>query len=292
MPPKRRKPTKERKEGLLSSLGKLTPKGLFDFRRMLLGGKSETKQISLKPSELNDESKLRWLHNNRVQVTIESVLENKGSAILKMGKPKFFPANEPTPTYAGREALPVTIFTPYEIHLENGKTADKLIALRRYEYKIPVELTVPKDKALDYIKEFLKDLERRGKVRLPWLDKVTKLNILFKKLKKEGGLPPDLINLDAIKDHKEFLEAVQHYKIREYHENSLRGDSFHRTIHFNGTVVGRIRKTSLKERLLMKKLGLKPRKYVLEVITAREDPEVSPEEKLRQLRLRAKNLNQ
>ena len=282
--PTRRRVKRGKTPDLLSGLRKLGSGGLLDFERMFEGNKANIKRVSLKPSELNDESKLKWLHNNRVQVTLEGVLENKGSAVLKVGKPKFFPLDEPIPTCPGREALPVTIFTPYTIRLENGKVADKLVALRRYEYKIPVGVAIPQGKALDYIKNFLKELEQKGKIRLPWLDNVKKLNVLFKKLKKEGALPAELIDLNSIKNHKEFLKAVQHYKIREYHKDSLVGNSFHKTIHFNGTVIGKIRKTSLKERLLMKKLGLEPRKYVLEVIETREDPEVSPEEKLKQFK--------
>lgn len=280
----RRRPKKERKPDLFSELGKLGSGGLLNIERIFEGSKAKIKQVSLKPSELNDENKLKWLHKKRIRVALESVLENKGSAVLKVGRPRFFPLEEPIPTCPGREALPVIVFTPYAIRLENGRVADKLIALRKYEYKIPVGVAVPEGKELDFVKNFLKELEQKGKVRLPWLDNVKKLNVLFKKLKKEGGLPSELIDLDSISNHKEFLKAVQHYKIREYHEDSLMMNSFHKTIHFNGTVIGKIRKTSLKERRLMKELGLKPKKYVLEIIKSIEDPEISPEEKLRQFK--------
>ncbi|MCD6414762.1 MAG: hypothetical protein J7L23_04025 [Candidatus Diapherotrites archaeon] len=285
MPP-RKKPRgprrpKEHKGDLFSGIRRLG----FDLPsigKIFADNGGRIREISLMPSELNNEKKLSWLHKNKIRVSIEGVLENKGSLVEKVGKPRLFLSNEPIVTSPGSEAVPVTVFTPYAIHAEDGRPLDNLIALRRYNYKMSADIIPSADGELDYTKKFLRGLEEKGKIKLPWLKKVKDLKVLFKKLKREGGLPAEIIDLSSLKNHKSFLKAIQHYKMKEHHNDSLMDASFHKTIHFNGTVKGKIRKTTLRERLLMEKLGLKPKKYVLEVLGTKEDPEVSPELRLKQ----------
>ncbi len=225
-------------------------------------------------------------------VTLEGLLEHKGSGILSVDVPKIT-SDAYSGQTSGKIVTPFTVLTSYVFHQpEKRKTAKSFVVIWKHERELPPELTAEApEKKLKYVVQFLDHLSEMDKARIPPdIGRIANMETLLSELKdkrKDYNIDRKILDLNQIKDHTELFRAVQNLDMVDFHHKELVGESRYTTVDRFGKLKGKFRKSTSLERKLLRNLGIKPTEYVFELVERpMENPNTSPVDLLKKFRAR------
>lgn len=236
--------------------------------------KGETQKMEL--LENFNRKKITHLAKTKSVVKFRGLLEHKGSVVLSIEKPKAEIDEEGGLGAPFKRVLPFTSMDSYHVRSGGGEIVDNFVVVRRLDNELKLSAR-DAEGGVNFVKKFLRELESRNLARLTVdFDRIKDKKTLLKKLKKECSVDEEILKLDEISNHENLVKKIREKNALDHHLESVQGEKKFDTMHFVGDFTGRFREATSSERDLFRKIGVKPTKFVFELVDAKENKDVSP----------------